>query len=159
MSQDAIAAAIRTLVATGAGATAKVHDGVRWAAQESDFRDLHRDATAGRIHAWYVTRRGKTEDVTGTTNLSILTHDFRVIGFYAVDDSAAGTSAVSENELRPIVDAIETQLRQSFTLSGEAMNSGPPVTIEEGHRVLHGVLCHYTEIQLLVQERTSYVGA
>jgi len=158
MSLSAIAANIRGLVATGAGATAQVHDGVRWASQEADFRALMKDATNDRIHAWFVSRRGKSEEVVGTTNLSIITHDMRVMGFYAVDDTATGTAAGSENELQPILDAIDAQLRQDYTLSGNAMNSGPPQTVEEGHRTLHGVLCHYTEIQLLVQERTSYVG-
>ena len=155
MSLAGIITAVAGLVTTGSGVV-NVHNGVRWADQESVFRTLLRDATNGRIHCWFVNRRGETEAVTGTNNLTIIEHSVRVEGFYAVDDPGSGTSMTSEVAFRSVHESVLLKLRTSWTLSGSAMNSKVRVA-EEGHRVLRGVLCHYIEIEVLAQERTSYV--
>ncbi len=61
MSLDAIVAAVRTVVVGAAGVpSATCHDGLRWVAQDADFRALFVDTTATPdvIHAWECTGRG-----------------------------------------------------------------------------------------------------
>jgi len=160
MSLDAIVAAVRTVVVGATGVpSATCHDGLRWVAQDSDFRALFVDTTATPdvIHAWQCTRRGAPRSIESHQGLSLITHQIVVIGIYSVGDGLTGTSMASENAFRPVKDAVVAALDKNYLLGGACSNSGPPDVIAEEHRMIHGHLCHYVEIALPVEERVSHL--
>lgn len=159
MPISTILSSLRTLVAATTGVpAANVHNGLRWASQESDFRELFVDDSGASdlIHAWMITRRGTSEKIVGTNNLSIIEHRISVIGVYGLNDATTGTSATSEVAFRTIVDEVLATIRQNYTINGAVMNSGPPFVEIEEHRMFHGKLCHYVEITFAAKERVNY---
>ncbi len=156
-----ILAAVRTEVAAATDTPAsQVHDGVRWAANEAEFRALFRDAGNSRAHAWMVTWDGASEEyVTGSmTNLSRSRHRIRIVGVYALDDPGSGTSMTTEVAFRTIVENVRDQLRGNFTLTSTCEQAtAPECTVFEA-RTIRGVLCHYAEIELEAVERQSYTA-
>jgi len=156
VSLNTILAQVRSYVATAVGATVPVHDGIRWAASESDFRALFRDSVNGRLHGWQVSWGGAEEEVDGLLNLNLRTHTVIIQGIYAVDDPAVGTSMTSEVAFRGVVESVCTQLRGNFTIAGEAMNATPPEVAAFEPRIIRGVLCHFSEVRFEAIERLSY---
>lgn len=160
MPLNTILAQVRTLVGAAAGiGTDRVHDGIRFANDETTFRALFRDAAGSRLHGWMVSYAGADEDLDGLNNLSIRTYEIRVVGLYSVDDATTGTAMTSELEFRPIVEAVCTQIRQNYTLGGTAMLASPPRIVAFDHRMFHRVLVHLAEIRFEAQERLQYTGA
>lgn len=152
---------VRGEVAAATGTTAaQVHDGIRWAKSEAEFRSLFRVAATGRVHGWMVTWDGADEEYrTGSvTNLSRRTHSIRCVGVYALDDPGSGTTMTSELAFRVVVEAVCDRLRGKFDAGGNAEQvSAPEVAIFEP-RTIRGVLVHYTEIVFEVVERKDYTA-
>lgn len=157
MSEAAIITAVRGLVDTAiVAAGVKVHEDIRWTSQDAAFRSMFVDDPNDVLHSWMVASAGHEERVVGTNNLTIITHQLKIFGLYAVKDAGTGTIPTSTAAWRAAKAAVLDKLRKNWTLSGTAMNSGP-LSSDEGHRAFHGKLVHWVEIDLPAQERVSYV--
>lgn len=158
MSLSTILANVRTQLATAIGGAVIIHDGIRHAPDDATFRALFRDTANSRLNAWMVTHSATDEEFDGLNSLSIRTHEIVCVGLYALDDPGAGTSMTSEIAFRAQVESVAAQLRQNYTLGGQAMNASPPDTAVFELRMFHSHLCHYAEVRFDALERVSYTG-
>jgi hypothetical protein len=100
-----------------------------------------------RLNGWMVSRRAVTEK--RLTNVEVLrTHTFVLRGVMGVKDSAN-----TESTFQLLVEAVCDSFRESVTLIGAAETHEPASFSEIGYRMFGGVLCHYCEGTLLVNER------
>ena len=142
MSDATIRASTKALMDTVTG-IGMVHDYSRWAADEQALRTLFQKVANGPLHGWEITRRG-FQEVRITGDKYKITHDYLIVGHYAIRDSAA-----SEKLFNVIVDAVNQKFLDTKLPSTEG-HTLPKVTIKEW--MFAGVLCHRVEMTISVTE-------
>ena len=144
-------ALIRTQLKTtlqGVAGIGVVHDHQRWVIEAANFKTAF--VTGGRINAWMITRYQSTE-IEEAAQQNYRTHQVRIIGIYALDDSD-GTEKVFSDLLEDICDT----LRADNTLNGTAESSTPPQVTSDAHTKFGGASCHYGEITLGIREDRTF---
>lgn len=142
MSDATIRASLKALMDTVTG-IGMVHDYSRWAASESELKALFQKVANGPLHGWEITRRG-FQEIRSTGDKYKVTHDYMIIGHYAIKDSAA-----SEKVFNAIVDLVNQKIIDTKLANTEGKTL-PKATIKEW--VFGGVLCHRVELSLSVTE-------
>lgn len=149
MSETLLRAEIKTLMdsVTGIGV---VHDYQRWITDWAKFLDAFKDKASKTVIGWQITRSG-FDVAEFTSNKYKVTHKFKLIGIYALKDSAK-----SEHLFNAVVEAVVLKML-SNTITGAQGKSVPKLgALQE--RVFGSVLCHYAEIDLPVTEIVEEVS-
>jgi len=124
-----------------------VYDYLRWTSDPSTFEALF--AARGQVKFWTISR-SSVEDAQRYTEQVDEVHTVVLRGYLSLDDAAA-----SEKAFQDLVDSVRAALRENYTLSGTAWNSGPEIHTTIEHRQFGEVLCHYCEITFAVRERSN----
>lgn len=155
MPQSLIRAQIKIILeaVTGIG---RVYDYLRWATDWTTILSLFKPAGQDKINAWMITRKA-TGERWGTIARLEDVHSFMIIGVYSHDDQSA-----SEKTFQDLIDAIQAKFRDYEDLNGTCLTTAPQsgdysdkagiqvLTVEI--RMFGGVLCHYCELGLGVEE-------
>ncbi|HNR12060.1 MAG TPA: hypothetical protein PKM59_01970 [Thermodesulfobacteriota bacterium] len=148
---------IKTILSTVAG-IGRVHEYERWAKDITKFKALYQDADK-RINGWTITRSssGQREGASMTVNTSDL---FIIRGYYGVEDEAA-----SELAFQDLIESIRIAFQNKWNLNGYAESLSPdfgPGAVGSGvqvrvvdYRLFFGILVHYCELVLGVQDQTD----
>jgi len=130
----------------------RVNDYERYVTQMSDLKTLYIATIAGadQLRGWHIRRVSARESYTAV-NRWVVTNDWRIRGFMALDDSAA-----SEKTFDNLIEAIRDSFRANPTLTAEPDysdiqmdedRSGVQVP-ESGPVMFAGVLCHAARLDL-----------
>lgn len=144
---------IRTQLKTileGVSGIGVVHDYERWANDWATFISFFKPAAQSVINGWQITRRSTREEEHAATQ-TYRFHTMVIHGFYSLDDSAA-----SEKTFQDLIETICTTIRQNATLNGAAYHALPPQVAVVEQRKFGDVLCHYGEINVLVEEDVTW---
>lgn len=136
----------------------QVHDYQRWATTWDAYLDLMKSSIGGNneIRGWTVTSRSedRTGFVAGGTRAKHNSSDhlFIIRGYVGLDDSRE-----TEKTARALTETVMNALDDDTTIvtSGTAYNMGLAQLEVFEPRVFGDVLCHYSEIRLVVQESQS----
>lgn len=148
MSLSTIRAKIKAILEEVTDVGSKVYDYERWAKTWQEYLELFK--SNGIIKGWTITRRA-TPEISKTPSSNVRTHTFIIHGFYSLDDSAA-----SETTFQDIIENIATAFRSEITLGGTAFDCSPLQVDSVGAVMFGGVLCHFCELRLLVQEEEQW---
>ncbi len=150
MSDATIRASIKTLLlaVTGIG---KVHDYLRWIADEAELKTEFRTAVNQPLHGWEITRDGIPQLTRMSGDKYKMTHGYLIIGHYAMKDSVQ-----SEKLFNLVVDAVVQKFIDNRLANTEG-HSLPVVTIKAWN--FAGVDCHRAEIRLSVTEIVTKTAA
>lgn len=146
MAYADIRAALKTIL-EGIEGINLVYDYQRWTRDPATFQTLFKDTD--KVHFWCVSRRAVTDTRRYTEQVDDV-HRIVIRGYMSLDDSAA-----TEKTFQDLIDEVRRTLRQNYTISGTAQNSGPEINTIIEHRMFGEVLCHYCEIELPVRERKA----
>lgn len=103
--------------------------------------------TTSTFQGWMVSRSAVSEE--WLTNLEVLRlHTFKIRGVLGVNDAAD-----SEGAFNALIEGVADALRTDYDLAGNAELHQPIQWQVIDYRIFAGVLCHYTEGSLVVQER------
>ena len=151
MSEAAARTAVYNVV-NGVTDKGVCYDYARWSADWSGFLDLFKTTVGAveQIRGWMVTLRGMDpEPYNMGISQTLRTYHFRILGLMGIDDSAATekTFAALTEDVAEALDAAATLHAQSaYFFATEAT-----IAVFEP-RVFGGVLCHWTEINIDLQE-------
>ena len=134
-----------------------VHDYERWAAEWPKFLDLYKVEATGKLNGWTISRKKTPKSLLAKGGISTRTHHIMIRGIYGLKDSDA-----SELVFQEIIEAIVAEFAKHDTLNATCFTcsatdnapgdeDGIQVDLVE-NRSFGGVLCHYAELSLFVQE-------
>jgi hypothetical protein len=152
MSESAIRAQIYAIL-SGVTDIGKVYDYERWAADWTTFINFFKVTIdeADQIRGWEIGRRSAKEaqTVLGISSLSReRTHLFVIRGYMGLSDADA-----TEKIFNDLIEAVATAFRANKTLNGSARDHDFIQAEVIDMRTFGGVLCHYTELTIMVYER------
>jgi len=140
---------IKTLLETVPG-IGKVHDYERLTRDWNTFLSFFRDSN-GRINGWTIGRLFAREKFRGASPVNIRTHQIVIRGYYGLKDSLE-----TDKTFQSLIESICAVLRSNSDLNGSCFRSDPPQVTKIYPRTFGGVLVHYTEIVLSVEEYVAY---
>jgi len=147
MAYSDIRAEIGTILAAVSG-IGVVHDYRRWTNREEEFKTFYESNSI--INGWEYTRRGFSDNFESTGPRYERIHDFLIVGYYGLDDSAA-----SEKANDTLVESIASAFRAKPDLNGKCQMhefiQGEVIEL----RMFADTLVHYTELGLLVHEEVT----
>lgn len=140
-----------------------VHQYERLATDWKKFLDLYKDPN-GKINGWSITRQRTSAQLLSWDEDTIQTHHFVIRGIYGLQDEAG-----SELVFQDMIEAITEAFRTNDDLNGTCLNTTPTSGVPGGatesisgiqaevveQKNIGGVLCHYCELHLVVQESSS----
>jgi hypothetical protein len=140
------AVAVRLAQVTNIG---KVHTFQRNINKPEVFKEKCFDPAQGRIATWMLSRESRSDRQAANVSNEIQ-HAVKLRGYMAVEDNA-------ETELifQKVVDAVCEAFRPQTSLGGIAELILPVQVPTIAYIELHGVLCHYAECTLTIQEYIS----
>lgn len=141
---DAIAHRLAAVESVG-----KVHTRQRNLVKPDVFKTACVDSTTGTVAAWMISRKSRS-DVQSSNISNTILHTFYLRGYYGLED---GTE--SELTFNNIVDGVCEAFRPQGSLDNIVELIAPVQVLDIDYRELHGVLCHYAELSLTVQEYIS----
>lgn len=142
MSESALRAAIKTVM-DGIGGIGVVHDYERQSADETQFLELFRDPSSGKILGWEITRRGFRSE--RCAQRFRITHLFSLKGFCGLQDATG-----SEKFFNAAIEAVMNKIVSAGITGAETIALPQAIRIEA--RAIGGVLCHHAVIWLPVSE-------
>ncbi len=145
MSETTIRQQIFTILSAVAG-VGMVYDYERWSNDWGQFIALFKDPATDSILGWEISRAG----VQGNNISNIeedATHTYLLRGYMSVQDAAA-----TEKTFNTLVETVRAAFRGNHTLNGACYDAGPASATVIDTRMFGGVLCHYAEIRLPVNE-------
>jgi hypothetical protein len=154
-AETTIRARIKTVIETVSN-VGQVHDYQRYAVtwEEMEKHVVKTISGADVIRYWAISLDGLTllSDTFqggGFTDTMAVEYQYVVRGFMGVDDANS-----SEKTFVTLIMSILEALSADATLSARLLETNSPVVAESRieHRVLTGILCHYCEIKVVVQE-------
>ena len=148
MSESAIRAVIKTDLeaVTGIG---KVYPRLRWTTDQLKFKEAFK-TTSDVVNAWMITRFKTTAEHVNSDQIS-RRHSFKIVGVYGFNDEDA-----TEDTFQALVEAVVTKFNADRDLGGAAFDSGPMQVETVEFRMFSGVLCHYAELTLEVEEMVTW---
>jgi len=151
MSLAVIIGAVGEILATVPDVGTKIHPYRRWGADDATFRELFVDD--GQLLGWEITREGPSEaiDYVGAT---LDTHLIVIRGYMALKDSE-NTEKTFQDLIEAIRDAFNSNRRLRSDGTSRAHDSDKIRVRVVDHRMLSGVLVHYTELVLRVTEMVT----
>jgi hypothetical protein len=123
-----------------------IYDYERWAIDWVTFINLFKNPVSGRILGWEIGRKGAPATYDSNAE-ETTTHQYVIRGFMGLKD-ADGTEKLFNAKIEDIRD----KFRFNFTLDGLCEMAGPLSANIIEPRMFGGVLCHYCELDLPVQE-------
>jgi hypothetical protein len=141
MALATILAEVRTILLAVDGMSPLVYTRERWAAQASIVRSIY--VTAGRLHAWTITRQASAETRLATGHENERRHTLILRGYYSWDDAAD-----SEITFQVLIEEICLVFRALPNLNGTVETSEPIQVELIEPRMFCEVLCHYAELRL-----------
>jgi hypothetical protein len=138
-----------TSVLSGVSGIGTIHNYLRYATSKAEIDTLF--VKSGVLNTWMHTRRAM-DGQRSTNRETRLSHQWEILGYYALDDSGA-----SELVFQALWESIETAFRTNVTLNGTA-EYVTALDIQEpiGHVMFPpgdgGVLCHFAAGRFVVQE-------
>ncbi len=148
MSQPAILAAIKAKLLLVDGITI-VHDYERYCKDMTTFLNLFK-TDDNLFHGWMISRSAMTSEQSSRTQTR-RTHRYKILGIYALDDSAA-----SEKIFQAIIESIINAFDADADLGGICAGAAPMRAETIDNRIFGNVLCHYAELYLDVPESATY---
>lgn len=143
MALDLILEEVKTVLGSVAD-IGRVHVYERYVSDEAGFRQLFLDGQ--RVRGWTITRE-RTEAADRNVHTVIDTHVIVMRAYVQVDDANA-----SESAFQKLIETVRRAFLTNRKLNGMAFDSSPVSARAVGWRMLAGVLCHYAELELRVQE-------
>ena len=157
-----IATQIKNLISSVTG-VGKIHTFKRWGATDKDFETFA--ATGGKINAWFITRVSTAERwlTTGEFNRA---HLFHISGAYGMKDADATEETFQvlvdricgrfrSDSGRTLNDTVESVAPSFGEISAQSESGGAEGGLQVtsvGHADFHGILVHFAELHLGVQE-------
>ena len=148
MNLVSIRAAVKSKLLTISGISI-VHDYLRWSNHWNTFLSLFK-TDADIINGWMITR-DKTPSRISSRTTAEREHNIRLIGVYGLDDSEA-----TEITFQAQVEAITAAFDADCDLGGTTFKCKPCQVEVFEPRMFGSVLCHYTELLLIVHETQTY---
>lgn len=149
MSEAAIRTAIYNAVA-GVSNVGTTHSYERWASTWDAFLDLFKTtiSSTDQIRGWEVGYRGFVPNTEARvlSGSFIRTHQFVVMGYLGVDDSAT-----TEKTMSALAEAVANAIEADTTLDALAYDNVETALLFEP-RMFGSVLCHYAEITVTIGE-------
>lgn len=145
--------AIRDAIATilsGVSGIGVVHTRQRWTNKTDVLKALY--VKDGVLNGWTI-RRTSTQ-VSRLPGEETRTYQFRISGFYAFNDDDVAATA-SEQTFQELLDRIGDAFRSNVTLNNTAALSGPVAVVTVDDRTFAGILVHYAELSLPVDEQLA----
>jgi len=143
--RDALATRLETVVGVGT-----VHTYERYLTEQAEVAAFQAAFSKnGVLNTWMIERRAVSSRQSAAADAKrIRRHTLRLEGFYSLKDAAA-SKLTFQDLIDAVCDDLETGDR---TLGGACLTHSLPSvdTIEE--TLFAGVLCHRTEIQIIVEE-------
>lgn len=102
------------------------------------------------IRGWTITRASTEEEWLGT-DMNSRIYEFTIRGYMSFAE-AGGTEQVWQN----LVESVSTAFRPKFDLNDSASITFAMQVDEVGHTEFAGVICHYAEFTLRVDEAFEY---
>jgi len=148
MSEAAIRAQIKTIL-EGVSGIGIVHNRQRFAATWEKFLELFK-TTDKKINGCCITRDSASAERLNWDQ-DERTHEYKIRGYYGLSDEAA-----TEITATALVEAICDAFRADTGLGGTAGDSGPMQVLIVEPRAFGGVLCHFYELGLSVNEYVPF---
>jgi len=126
-----------------------IHQYLRWTRDEVEFRTRFLDGENNRLAGWEITRIN-VEDIQDTNIANTVVHLFQLKGYLALSDTEE-----SELLFQQIIDDICAQFRPQDSLASNCELNRPVQFVRIDHLQFGGVLCHYAEATIEVQEHTT----
>ena len=136
-----------------------VHQYQRWSTDLNKFRELfkYQDSQGNEsINGWIITRRSTAKREFTSSQVQKV-HLFEIRGYLGMQDSGA-----TELAFQDLLDDIETAFDADYTLSGACETTTPEwgpgsglaglQIVDVDLRMFGGVLCHFAQCRLGVQE-------
>ena len=113
------------------------------------FKDACVNPTTGIVSSWMISRKARG-DVQSANQSNTIRHTFYLRGYYGLEDNR-------ETELlfNTVVDNLCEAFRPQSSLGSIIELIEPVQVLDIDYRELHGVLCHFAECTLTVQEFVS----
>jgi hypothetical protein len=143
---DIIAAV--TARVTAVASAKNVYSYAREAKEQKKFQDLFKDATAGNIHTWMITRQGTVtrDDGVGTYRRI---HEIAIMGYMSVND-AANSEATFQGVIEDVCLAFDPLALRQY---GQVYDWSQPVQVEGPTVLMYGqYLCHAAKLVHRVEE-------
>lgn len=157
-----IATQIKNLISSVTG-IGRIHTFKRWGATDKDFETFA--ATGGKINVWFVSRFSTAERwlTTGEFNRAHLFHVQGVYGLKDADTTEEAFQVIVDRAVgrfrsdsgRTLNDTVESVAPSFGEISGQSESGGAEGGLQVRgieHREFHGVLVHWAECALGVQE-------
>lgn len=126
-----------------------VHNRTRNLIKPDVFKTACIDSTTGIVAAWFIARKSRADAQSSNISNTIL-HTFYFRGYYGFQDDKQ-----TELTFNKIIDEVCEAFRPQGSLD-DVVELIAPVQVQDiDFRELHGVLCHYAECTLTVQEYIS----
>lgn len=145
--RDAIVAKLSAVADIG-----KVHGFERYAVQAGEMKALYVATIAGRdqLRGWFV-RRLRTAETSDALGRYVVTHDWKIRGYMALEDSAASEKAF-DGLIELIRDAFRSDENLGGLISSTVVEDAAGVQVEESAPVLFaGALCHSAGLRLVTR--------
>ncbi|MBN1535194.1 MAG: hypothetical protein JW908_00575 [Anaerolineales bacterium] len=133
-----------------------VHDYERWLEEWGDLLKLFKSTIGGidQLRGWIITLTNWSEQIVGFQgggdgDTVLVNYTYKIRGFMGVDDSAA-----TEKTMTALALAVSGAIKADTTLAAYHLTDDIP-TVATGlveYRTFCGVLCHYVEIIVNLQE-------
>lgn len=124
----------------------QTHTYERWVESEADFRQLFLTAEGGQVLGWTITREATASQDRNVHNVH-RNHQLVLRGYMGLQDKVK-----TEETFQELIETIFTTFLPKRNLNGKAYYSDPIQVRAVQHRKFGGVLCHYCELMLAVQE-------
>jgi hypothetical protein len=145
MSLDNIIAETKNILAEVQG-VANVYEYIRFIKDDAGFKATFFDQASGRVNAWMVTR-----EVTGSAEMDIHADERHAHGRDPRLSQAEGFRRDGEI-FQLLVEAIRATFRANRQLNGKATWHHGLSARAVTHVMFGGVLCHYCELAMQVEE-------
>ncbi len=145
-TQIADAIVVRLAQVEGTGI---VHNRQRNLIMPAVFKAACVNSSTGLVASWMVSRKQRTDTQSSNISNTIL-HTFYLRGYYGMEDAKE-----TEITFNKIVDNVCEAFRPQGSLDGIVELILPVQVLDIDYRELHGVLCHFAECTLTVQEYIS----
>lgn len=151
MSLNTIIDAVKEILAAVPGVGPNVHAYERWAEDDARFRALFLDASPPsgppRLLGWTITREATVAVDRGPQNAEDH-HTIVIRAYLGLQDQAS-----SERTFQALLESVRAAFLSNRRLNGAALHSRPMAARTVEHKNFAGVLCHYAELVLAVEEK------
>lgn len=149
MSLANIIDAVKAILAAVPGVGPNVHAYERWADDDARFRALFTDQSSepARLLGWTITREATAAIDRGPRNTEDH-HTIVVRAYLGLQDEAR-----SERTFQELIESVRAAFLADRRLGGLALHSRPLAARTVEHKNFAGVLCHYAELVLVVEEK------